>query len=127
MIYLDTHAAAWLYAGETRFFPKPALRLLNEEALLISPMAVLELEFLREIGRITVGAEEVLEELSAKLGLEICRQPFERVAREALQIKWTRDPFDRLIVAQAQLAKERLLTKDEAILKNYPKAMWGAE
>jgi PIN domain nuclease of toxin-antitoxin system len=42
----------------------------------------------------------------------------------AVQMKWTRDPFDRLITAQAAVYKNILLTKDETIRKNYLKALW---
>jgi len=39
-------------------------------------------------------------------------------------IIWTRDPFDRLIVAHAIKANCNLLTKDEKIRKNYAHAVW---
>ena len=37
--------------------------------------------------------------------------------------KWTRDTFDRLIVA-ASIKQQTLLTKDKNILENYPFAIW---
>ncbi len=42
----------------------------------------------------------------------------------SLQEKWTRDPFDRLIVSHAKLKSATLITKDPHILKNYIKAVW---
>ncbi|MCF7950382.1 MAG: hypothetical protein K9L57_01970 [Spirochaetaceae bacterium] len=38
--------------------------------------------------------------------------------------KWTRDPFDRLITAQADIQAASLLTKDGTIRTHYPKAVW---
>ena len=53
-----------------------------------------------------------------------CSMPFRDVAMEALQEKWTRDPFDRLIVANAKAAGAPLVTKDEHIRKHYRRAIW---
>ncbi len=47
---------------------------------------------------------------------------FERVVETAERQAWMRDPFDRLIVAQASLAAAPLLTKDRTIREHYAKA-----
>ncbi|MHC4858873.1 MAG: type II toxin-antitoxin system VapC family toxin, partial [Planctomycetota bacterium] len=60
VIYLDTHLAAWLYAGRVDLVPAPVQRLLEKEALLVSPMVALELQYLFEVGRVGAGAETVL-------------------------------------------------------------------
>jgi PIN domain nuclease of toxin-antitoxin system len=124
VIYLDTHVVAWLAAGETGRLSRRAQKLVNEEDLFISPVVLLELEFLREIGRLKVSAEVLVELLAAELGLVLCDRNHADVVKASLRLKWTRDPFDRLIVAQAAVAGERLLTKDETILAHYPKALW---
>lgn len=41
-----------------------------------------------------------------------------------LDLSWTRDPFDRIIVAPASLNHNILVTKDQSILKNYENAKW---
>jgi PIN domain nuclease of toxin-antitoxin system len=41
-----------------------------------------------------------------------------------LDLSWTRDPFDRLVVSQAALADSILITRDRLILEHYPKAVW---
>jgi len=46
------------------------------------------------------------------------------VAREAVAQSWTRDPFDRLIVAQAAIRATALLTKDRVIRRRYAPAFW---
>ena len=51
-------------------------------------------------------------------------RPFNRVVTQAIGQSWTRDPFDRLIVAQAALQDNILLSKDETILRNYAYARW---
>ena len=37
---------------------------------------------------------------------------------------WTRDPFDRMIVAQAALREAPLLTKDRVLHEHYDRAVW---
>lgn len=37
---------------------------------------------------------------------------------------WTRDPFDRIITAQAAVCGAVLLTRDERIRANYRQALW---
>ena len=63
-------------------------------------------------------------DLEAKIGLKICNQKFIDVATEALRHSWTRDMFDRLIVAQAAVTKSHLITKDEFIRQHYTRAVW---
>ena len=40
--------------------------------------------------------------------------------RHALPIEWTRDPFDRLLMAHATLRRWRFATGDRAILERLP-------
>ena len=47
------------------------------------------------------------------------------VIQAALPIGWTRDPFDRIITAQAAAnGKSRLITADEIIREHYEAAVW---
>jgi PIN domain nuclease of toxin-antitoxin system len=126
LIYLDTHVTAWLYAGQTERIPAAARKALNENELLISPMVLVELQYLIEIGRFTDPVEQVLEVLGRDLGLKVCDLPFPEVARRALAQSWTRDPFDRLIVSQASLREAPLVTKDSDIHDHYGSALWTA-
>lgn len=124
MIALDTHVAVWLHAGETQFFSEGVLSRIDSESLVICPMVALELEYLYEIGRITVPSDTIVSDLSASLGLEVCNRPFLLTVRQALQVKWTRDPFDRTIVAHALAHSFDLLTKDEMLLNKCALAFW---
>jgi PIN domain nuclease of toxin-antitoxin system len=46
----------------------------------------------------------------------MCYKSFNSIASSALSFSWTRDPFDRIIVADAFI--------NQNILKNYEKAIW---
>ena len=115
---------AWLYAGQIERIPTAVRKAVNESELLISPMALVELQYLIEIGRFTDPVEQVLEVLGRDLGLRVCDLPFPEVARRAFDLSWTRDPFDRLIVSQAILREEPLVTKDRHIHDHYHGALW---
>ena len=124
LIYLDTHVAAWLYAGRVDLLTPRAIQLVDEDDLFLSPAVVLELEYLHEIGRLTVGGNTIVQGLSSQLGVTLCDAAFTAVVEGALDHDWTRNPFDRLIVAQAALSGSALLTKDRTILRHYRKATW---
>ena len=81
----------------------------------MSPATVLELQLLEEIGRLRLhsGVRGIVEAESWEIDEPPVIDWFERAAEES----WTRDPFDRLIVAHARLRRHRLATGDRAILE----------
>ena len=122
--YLDTHVTLWLYSGQTERLSKRATNLINRERVGVSPVVLLELQYLREIGRVTAAPRAIIMDLKQRLGLAIEDRSLETVMERALGLAWTRDVFDRLIVAQATLDDVELVTSDRLIRKNYPKAVW---
>jgi PIN domain nuclease of toxin-antitoxin system len=125
VIHLDTHVVVWLYAGEIDRLPKPVRASMEANGLCISPAVVLELRYLREVGKITADAPMMLQTLSASIGLTVADTSFIEVVMAALPEACTRDPFDRLIVANAKVEQARLLSKDESIRRHYADAFWG--
>jgi PIN domain nuclease of toxin-antitoxin system len=124
LIYLDTHMAVWLYAGLVDKFNSPVRDLMNEQDIVISPVVRLELQFLYEIRRVAVDASTIIADLATRIGLTIGDKNFNATISRALEISWTRDPFDRIIVANASLDDSILVSKDPSILSHYPFARW---
>ncbi len=124
VIRLDTHVVVWLYAGEIDRLSKRARALLETEIPVISPIVELELAFLREIERITVGATEIVADLGDRIGLASSTMPMESVVTAAVPLHWTRDPFDRLIVGDALAASAKLITKDVMLRERSGCAVW---
>ena len=123
--YIDTQVAIWLNEANLAKLSPKALSLIRTADVRISPMAVVELEYLYEIGRVILKPQEILFKLGAEIGLTVCDHPFPAIAEMALGETWTRDPFDRIIVAHARSnGAAPLLTKDELIRANYPNARW---
>ena len=125
MIYLDTHVVLWLCEGLVERLSKTARKAIEENNLLISPMVGLELQYLFEIKRCTRASHLILSQLQSQIGLTVCDLPFDDVVRKATEITWTRDPFDRLIVANASCRGLRLLTKDAGIRRHTKLAVWN--
>ena len=124
MIYLDTHVVVWLYAGKIKMLSEQAKELINGHEIIISPIVRLELQYLFEIQRVTDEANEIVFDLSDRIGLKMCDKSLNTIVSGAFDLSWTRDPFDRIIVATATINHNILVTKDQNILENYEKAMW---
>ena len=46
-------------------------------------------------------------DLEKRIGLKICEHPFDEVIKYAIKQDWTRDPFDRIVVAQASIQSKK--------------------
>jgi len=124
LIYLDTHIVVWLYAGLLEKFSQSVKAFLNENEILISPIVRLELQYLYEIDRVKESSNVIVADLSDRIGIKVCQKDFNAVVSQAMKYTWTRDPFDRVIVAQAELNDNILISKDNNILQNYAHARW---
>ena len=101
-----------------------ARRAIERGELIASPAVLLELQYLYETNRTSEPGARVVEDLRERLSLGICDLPFAEVVHRALDQNWTRDPFDRLIVAQAMLRNAALVTKDGHIRAHYRRSVW---
>lgn len=127
VIHLDTHVTAWMYLrldGKLSAAARREIR--HADDIRISPMVMVELEDLISIGRIRAPSPEaVLGYLNEALnGVTVSQRSFVEVADHARMIGWTRDPFDRLIVANAITDHARLVTADARINDNFRQAIW---
>lgn len=82
----------------------------------ISPANLLELQFLLEAGRIRLHGTTVADLAHSERWL-LDDPPAAGWFTTALALGWTRDPFDRLLVAHARLRGWRLATGD-ALLRD---------
>lgn len=124
MILLDTHVVIWLFEGRRDLLSEVAVRCIEENVIGVSPMVRLELEYLAEIGRIRAAPDEILADLSRRIGLHEEDPSLSKTMGHAMSLSWTRDPFDRLIVAHARATGAKLVTADRRILENFKDAAW---
>jgi PIN domain nuclease of toxin-antitoxin system len=124
VILLDTHIVVWLYDDPERLVPPAVRERLNAEPLGLSPFVRLELQYLYEVKKVSVPAQTVVDELAQKLEMVLTDPPSAQVCQAATTLDWTRDPFDRLISAQAIISSTTLLTKDRVIRNHLSLAWW---
>ncbi len=124
MIRLDTHVVVWLYTGEIERLSEGAIDAIEHEQPIVSPMVQLELTFLHEVGRLSVTGADIIGDLANRVGLRLSDAPMATVVQAAAPLTWTRDPFDRMIVADAHAAGTALITKDRDIHRYTTVAAW---
>jgi PIN domain nuclease of toxin-antitoxin system len=117
VILLDTNALLWLEIGHAR--ARPLEKTISR--LCISPATLLELQFLLELGRIRLKNTAFVRELADDERWSLDELPVRAWFDEALNHGWTRDPFDRLIVAHALARGWKLATGDVNILEHIGK------
>ena len=123
MTRVDTHIIAWIYHGQTKNFSAQVTQLLEETTIAISPIVELELTYLHEIGRLNDNGSTIINNLIER-GFEKSENDLNLIISTANTLPWTRDPFDRMITADAIASLDTLITKDKTILENYEKAIW---
>ncbi|HPI15711.1 MAG TPA: PIN domain-containing protein [Spirochaetota bacterium] len=123
MVFIDTHIAIWLYNGNTQMLSAKGKRALETSDIRVTPMVKLEIEYLYEIGKIKKGPDEILSALSDSIDLRIDDIPLTDLVETAIGEKWTRDPFDRMIVGHAKKRNAVLISADHNIAKHYKKTM----
>ncbi len=124
MIRLDTHVVVWLYTGEIDKLSRTVIKMIESHLPITSPTVQLELTYLHEVGRLSVSGAEIIDDLRERIGLQLSDATLTAIVQAAASLNWTRDPFDRMIVADAMVASAQLLTKDTTISANCPLAVW---
>lgn len=112
MILLDTHAVIWLAQGHRR-----ARALEPLPRLYLSPITILEVQFLAEAGRLRMGHGRSAASLVDDERWRVDEPPALKWVAAACTLEWTRDPFDRLLIAHARVRGWRLATADEVLLE----------
>ena len=112
VILLDTHALIWLDQGHPRSRPLSK----GGRSLYISPVTLLELQCLAEAGRLRLPKGDA-QAMAVDDRWTLDDPPAASWFAAALDLSWTRDPFDRLLAAHARSRGWRLATADETLQK----------
>ena len=123
MVYLDTTFLVRMVSSPNLISPS-ARRFIGQRELRVSPMVVLELQFLYEIQRVRYSSGEIMKHASDEFGVTVCNKPFEAITAKALEFSWTHDPFDRLILAHAVLDHDYLIATDGKFHEHYKRVIW---
>lgn len=112
-LLLDSHVALWILDADARLGPACRATIGDADDVLFSAVTAWESNIKRSNGKLTIG-DGIGSVLTAEgyTELPISSIHGERAGRLPLH---HRDPFDRVLVAQAQLEQLTLVTADGAI------------
>jgi PIN domain nuclease of toxin-antitoxin system len=111
---LDTHAALWWLADDERLGPNAVEYLTDgSNEVLLSAAVVWEVAIKRALGKLEVPDDFAATLLGAgAVGLPVTLQHASAVAELPTH---HRDPFDRMLVAQARIESAVLVSQDDAL------------
>jgi PIN domain nuclease of toxin-antitoxin system len=108
----------WLVLGSKRIAKFPWIDQYRPWG--VSPVSFLEIQFLAEIGRLTVRNPEFTNAVMSDARFTVDDIPLTNLVRHALRLEWTRDPFDRLLVAHSSARRIGFCTTDRGIRDHHP-------
>jgi PIN domain nuclease of toxin-antitoxin system len=117
-VLLDTHFVVWIATGSDRLAAFPWIERYRPWG--VSPVTLLEIQFLSEIRRIELQNPQFTDALSQDSRFVIDEVPLVPLIRRAMELTWTRDPFDRLIAAHSATRRVPLCTTDRTIRSFHP-------
>lgn len=118
-ILLDTHTFLWLIAGDTNLSTtaREAIEAPNNDSLL-SAASLWEMAIKVSLGKLTLNFEEPFAEaIGGQLrenGVTLLPIDVTHIGQVAVMPFHHRDPFDRLIVAQALVEKVPIVGRDQS-------------
>ncbi len=125
-LLVDTHAFLWFMAGDRRL-SRAAQRAIEDSdgEWWLSAASVWELSIKSSLGRLKLPApvDDYLAE-KVQQGLRILPVEWRHAAAVERLSFHHRDPFDRLLVAQAQSERLAVVTKDPAFGKYKVRVVW---
>jgi PIN domain nuclease of toxin-antitoxin system len=122
-LLLDTHVFLWLQASPERLGEHLSLVADANNELTVSAASAWEIAIKHEIGRLELPDEPAryLPSRIRMIGARALPIEHSHALAAGTLPPLHRDPFDRLLVAQAQLERMTILTADEAVAR-YPVA-----
>jgi PIN domain nuclease of toxin-antitoxin system len=112
-VLLDTHFLIWLVLESKRLAKFPWLDRYRPWG--VSPVSFLEIQFLAEVGRLSVNNPEFTTTVMNDRRFIVDDIPLQTLVGHALRLGWTRDPFDRLLVGHSSARRVAFCTTDRGI------------
>ena len=116
-LLLDTHFLIWLVLGSTRLAELPSWDPYRPWG--VTPGSFLEIQFLAEVGRLSVRNPQFTNKVMEDTRFTVDEIPLTSIVRYALPLDWTRDPFDRLLVAHSSARRISFCTTDRDIRSHH--------
>ncbi|MGJ7440007.1 type II toxin-antitoxin system VapC family toxin [Aquipuribacter sp. MA13-6] len=120
-LLLDTHAFLWLVAGDERLPASARALVAGAEVVLLSAASVWEAEIKRAAGHLAVPP---VAGSARRADVEVLAISAEHATAAAHLPLHHRDPFDRMLVAQARVENLVLVSKDDAVRRYGVPTAW---
>lgn len=117
-LILDTHFLLWVILGTPRLDEFDWLDRYRPWG--VSPVSFLEIAFLAEVGRLRVERAQLVEAVGRDPRFVVDAPSLTAVIGHALELEWTRDPFDRLLAAHSRARRVPLCSLDRRIREHHP-------
>ena len=126
-LLLDTHTFIWWFSEPEKLSTHAQSLLADaDNELLLSVVSVWEMQIKIQLGklRLSIPLKELIEGQAQTNSLQVLPVHLEHVlALEALPARH-KDPFDRLLIAQANTEEAYLVSMDKVFLEYYVKLLW---
>jgi PIN domain nuclease of toxin-antitoxin system len=126
-LLLDTNVLIWLLSASTRI-SRPARRALSRQgvSLVVSAASVWEIVLKTQAGRLSfrLGLDSVLDQILHRSPWTILPVSGAHLPVVAALPLLHRDPFDRLLIAQAQHENLVIVTADQQIPRYDVRTVW---
>lgn len=126
-LLLDTHILIWLTEGSSRLSPR-AKQVIEDEnnQLSLSIASLWELTIKVSLGKLQleIPIEQILEQFILPSGIEILPIQVEHLLGLRNLPLHHRDPFDRLLIAQAQAESLTLISSDNTFQGYEVEILW---
>jgi PIN domain nuclease of toxin-antitoxin system len=120
---LDTHALLW-WVTDDRRLSRRARETIKRQDILVSVVSAWEIEIKRGLGRLDADTHAILDEVAGTDGFRWVEVGPAHIAALADLPPLHRDPFDRMLVAQAQLEHVALISRDRELRRYEIDVIW---
>ncbi len=122
MLLLDTHVFLWWRTNDARLNPAARSAIASTPIVFVSAASAWEAGIKMALGRLTLP--EAFGQGVDRSGFRRLAISFEHAAAAAALPRHHGDPFDRMIVAQAQLESCTLVTHDQLLAPYGATILW---
>jgi PIN domain nuclease of toxin-antitoxin system len=126
-VLLDTHAFLWFVFDDPRLSTKAARAIeADGTQLLLSIASLWEIAIKLQLGKLSLGMdiEEFFERFVHRADLQVLDVGIDHLRAYSRLPLHHRDPFDRLLVAQATVLGVPIVTSDEAFRRYTVTTLW---
>lgn len=118
-LLLDTHVALWALQSGDALSPRSREAIREAGTIWLSVVSPWELTIKAALGKIALHrpVQDFATELQREFGAEILTISLAHVLRVGALPAHHGDPFDRLLIAQAQTERLTLVTRDDAFAR----------